>query len=618
MSHQRQQPPQVAAFAAGPHPTVVRGGAPREPTGGEFDPGNRVGLDDVGRRTAGVARAFDALDGGNRRHSHFDRATRRVGDEYVEQPANGKLHGITLGPRGGGRGIQCSDIECREIQRGEIQRMDNALDASSDEKVRGAHWSGLRVDTTVDIGVTQPDLERANRTAKLPLHVSGQHRVVGQSRDGRCGGGSLAGRDFESARHRGQITRQVKDRPRYDDHGQRLQSIETVDREVPYTPAGQTRHNVKRAIGQAFDHVSDPGPLPKADFGYVPSGANHPRHLSKLADSVGQVSAESVDHLCVHEGELMSDDVLSPSAMALYERLITTATMPIEPGTLDDPAVQELLRTGFAELAGDSQTELVPIPPVTAFERVLTDLQAEFLDQQRQLLEAYTYLDGLQQRFLETQPASDADSLARIRPDAGAFAEEVAELTASAKSEIWCWNIKLEHSDDANLRVRTVYDTAFLQREDGSAVLREARAAGEELRIADELASSMLIVDETAVALPLASTSGGAVVVRSPLVVNAMREFFEMIWQRSVPWIDRENASENVTAMQRQVVALMAVGHSDEEIAGHLGVSLRTVRRHVGEIMEFLQASTRFAAGIAAARAGLLDDTPLPARNPHG
>ncbi len=313
----------------------------------------------------------------------------------------------------------------------------------------------------------------------------------------------------------------------------------------------------------------------------------------------------------------MSDDVLSPSAMALYERLITTATMPIEPSTLDDPAVQELLRTGFAEIAGDSETELVPIPPVTAFERVLTDLQAEFLDQQRQLLEAYTYLDGLQQRFLETQPASDADSLARIRPDPGAFAEEVAELTASAESEIWCWNIKLEHSDDANLRIRTVYDTAFLQREDGSAVLREARAAGEELRIADELASSMLIVDEAAVALPLASTSGGAVVVRSPLVVNAMREFFEMIWQRSVPWIDRENASENVTAIQRQVVALMAVGHSDEEIAGHLGVSLRTVRRYVSEIMEFLQASTRFAAGIAAARAGLLDDTTLPVIDPH-
>ena len=385
-----------------------------------------------------------------------------------------------------------------------------------------------------------------------------------------------------------------------------------MDCEISYAPARQTRHNVKRAIRQAFDGVSDPDPLPKADFGYVLVGPNRPRHLSKLADPV-ESPVDRVGDPCVRKGGAMSDEVLSPSAMALYERLITAATMPVDASTLDDPAVQELLQAGFAETTGNPPTELVPIPPVTAFERVLTDLQAEFLDQQRQLLEAYTYLDGLQQRFLETQPASDADSLAQIRPEAGAFAEEVAALTASAKTEIWCWNIKLEHPDGADLRVRTVYDTAFLQREDGATVLRHARAAGEELRIADELASSMLIVDETAVALPLASAAGGAVVVRSPLVINAMREFFEMIWQRSVPWIDRESASETLTSMQRQVVALMAVGHSDEEIAGHLGVSLRTVRRHVGEIMEFLQATTRFAAGIAAARAGLLDDATLPA-----
>jgi len=322
----------------------------------------------------------------------------------------------------------------------------------------------------------------------------------------------------------------------------------------------------------------------------------------------------------------VADEVLSASAMALYERLVTAAAMPIRPGeapvgpgevSLDDPAVRELLDTGFAE-TDDATARLLPVAPVAAFERVLTGLQAEFLDQQRQLLEAYNYLDGLQQRFLETQPASEADALADIRPTEGAFAAAVRELVAAAESEVLCWNITLQPvTEDVpavmnDAHVRTVYDTTFLHREGGATVLRRARAAGEELRIADELASSMLIVDYAAVVLPLTAASAGALVIRSPLVVNAMREFFDMIWQRSVPWIDRDSADEVLTPIQRQVVALMAIGHSDEEVAGHLGLSLRTVRRHVADVMDRLQAGTRFAAGIAAARAGLLDDADLP------
>jgi len=329
----------------------------------------------------------------------------------------------------------------------------------------------------------------------------------------------------------------------------------------------------------------------------------------------------------------MTDEALSASAMALYERLVTATALPIGEGGLspDDPAVQELREAGFAEITDELPGRLLPIPPVAAFERVLTHLQHEFLDHQRQLLDAYTYLDSLQQRFLEAQPESDTESLAEIRPGES-FVDAVSELIAGAEAEVLCWNIALQQlsieqqpasrnpatgdsdsdSDDVGVLARTVYDTAFLHHEGGATVLRRARAAGEELRIADELASRMLIVDSTAVVLPLAAAATGALVIRSPLVVNAMREFFDLVWQRSVPWIDRESADELLTPIQRQVVALMAIGHGDDEVADHLGISLRTVRRHVADVMERLGADTRFAAGIAAARAGLLDDAALP------
>lgn len=334
-----------------------------------------------------------------------------------------------------------------------------------------------------------------------------------------------------------------------------------------------------------------------------------------------------------YDGGLMADDVLSARAMALYERLITATALPLVGGDLDpdDTAVHELLESGFAKVTPGEPRQLLPVAPVEAFERVLTRLQAQFSARQRELADAYSYLDGLQQRFLDSQPTSDADALADIRADDGAYPKLTGELARGARSEVLCWNLALQDllvahrpastggsgragdasAASADFRARTVYDTAFLQREGGSAVLRRARAAGEELRIADELPSSMLIVDTSAVVLPLSGGAAGALLIRSELVVNAMREFFELMWQRCVPWVDREADGEILTPVQRQIVALMAVGHSDEEIAGHLGVSLRTVRRHVSDVMERLHAGTRFAAGIAAAQAGLLEDADL-------
>ena len=50
----------------------------------------------------------------------------------------------------------------------------------------------------------------------------------------------------------------------------------------------------------------------------------------------------------------------------------------------------------------------------------------------------------------------------------------------------------------------------------------------------------------------------------------------------------------------------MAAGVTDEAAANRLGVSLRTVRRRVADLMERLDASSRFEAGLKAGRRGWL------------
>ena len=59
-------------------------------------------------------------------------------------------------------------------------------------------------------------------------------------------------------------------------------------------------------------------------------------------------------------------------------------------------------------------------------------------------------------------------------------------------------------------------------------------------------------------------------------------------------------------AVRREILRLMAAGLTDEAIAGRLGISARSARRHIAAIMDALGAVSRFQAGAEAARRGWL------------
>lgn len=59
------------------------------------------------------------------------------------------------------------------------------------------------------------------------------------------------------------------------------------------------------------------------------------------------------------------------------------------------------------------------------------------------------------------------------------------------------------------------------------------------------------------------------------------------------------------TERQYQIIRLLAVGHTDPQLATALGVSLRTVRYEIAAIHRELGVTSRFAAGIRLAQLGL-------------
>lgn len=62
----------------------------------------------------------------------------------------------------------------------------------------------------------------------------------------------------------------------------------------------------------------------------------------------------------------------------------------------------------------------------------------------------------------------------------------------------------------------------------------------------------------------------------------------------------------SLSPRERQVLALIASGHRDKEIADKLFISPKTVESHVGEAMNKLAAHTRTHAVVKAIRQGLL------------
>jgi DNA-binding CsgD family transcriptional regulator len=100
---------------------------------------------------------------------------------------------------------------------------------------------------------------------------------------------------------------------------------------------------------------------------------------------------------------------------------------------------------------------------------------------------------------------------------------------------------------------------------------------------------------------------GSRVVVRQPGIVLALRELAGALWDRAVTPPGLGPCTPGVDGARRgalPLLALMAGGAVDEQIARALGVSVRTVRRRIATLLVELGADSRFQAGAEAVRRG--------------
>jgi hypothetical protein len=139
----------------------------------------------------------------------------------------------------------------------------------------------------------------------------------------------------------------------------------------------------------------------------------------------------------------------------------------------------------------------------------------------------------------------------------------------------------------------------------GARVAAELEARGAAVRVAPRIPLKALLFCGRAALIkadPARPQADELLVVRAPTLVAALGVMFELVWERATPL---RRVADGAAVPDTGLLELLAAGCQDEQIAAQLGISVRTVRRRVAELLESLGARTRFQAGAQAARRGL-------------
>jgi DNA-binding CsgD family transcriptional regulator len=289
----------------------------------------------------------------------------------------------------------------------------------------------------------------------------------------------------------------------------------------------------------------------------------------------------------------------------------------------DAGLVEALTEWGMAHIQPHTPADpawLRPASPDLALQGVLAGHQSQLARDQELLLDGHRRLAGAQAQFGIGMNGRFPVHLVSVVSDRAEISEFSASLVNTARKD-WMTlenlHTEMPLTEDfaqpplpvfgGRVRCRSIYDVSAMDDPVARRVIRACAEAGEQARLLPEVPMKMKLADQTTALLPLTPTgTAGALVVRAPVIIAALREYFELLWERATPLKPQHPAApaDRLTPAQQAVLELMAEGWQDDKIARLAGMSTTTVRRHIAAIINRLGVSSRFAAGAAAQRRG--------------
>ncbi|MFF7528499.1 DNA-binding response regulator [Streptomyces bobili] len=164
------------------------------------------------------------------------------------------------------------------------------------------------------------------------------------------------------------------------------------------------------------------------------------------------------------------------------------------------------------------------------------------------------------------------------------------------------------HTQQAH-QVRKLLSPAALADEHSRAHLRELVDQGALVRIASAaLPHETIVIDRRLAILAGLNGPGGReyTLTTAPNLVGGVYALFDAAWDAATDLkAFLRGEQPQLDTASRTVLRALGSGATDEKAARELGMSLRTYRRRVAELLTTLDADSRFQAGIRAGELGL-------------
>jgi hypothetical protein len=158
-------------------------------------------------------------------------------------------------------------------------------------------------------------------------------------------------------------------------------------------------------------------------------------------------------------------------------------------------------------------------------------------------------------------------------------------------------------------QVRKLLSPAALADEYSRAHLRELVDRGALVRIASAaLPHETIVIDRRLAILAGLNGPGGReyTLTTAPNLVGGVYALFDAAWDAATDLkAFLRGEQPQLDTASRTVLRALGSGATDEKAARELGMSLRTYRRRVAELLTTLDAGSRFQAGIRAGELGL-------------
>ncbi|SES33303.1 helix-turn-helix transcriptional regulator [Lentzea albida] len=161
------------------------------------------------------------------------------------------------------------------------------------------------------------------------------------------------------------------------------------------------------------------------------------------------------------------------------------------------------------------------------------------------------------------------------------------------------------------VRMRTIVLHEAVADDRTERYVQELVALGANVRSVEHSMERMIIYDRTVAVVPIdpGNSARGALIIRQPSLVTSMIALFERVWSDARPVVASEappSTEEHLQLLEKKILTVLSNSSKDEIAAREMGMSVRTFRRHVAELMTRLGASNRFQAALLAKDRGWL------------